>query len=312
MPSYPWRTAQLQGIFLIRLLSIAPQSNPPSFYTAANMGGAANTGFIDYTNPPIGSAGVQQQPCYNNSGVKTVATAWNTAQKSNTNAGYFTLANGGNQPLWYGFDTFDSITSPAILPAGGYNWLCWSGSAVGAAPDFISAPWLCQAGVTGGEVGRWQIRLDNAALNQVFQQQPGDPLPFDYGTWGLASCGNYWYCCMNAQVSPPSILVFSPDCSQYWWYVLVATDQQTLDALPSIVQAAPNGAAAVLELPAIGPKDSGNLLLNMTADFGSTFFLAENNARPLLLPPFPPILNMPCVPCVPLQINGNTWQGRNS
>lgn len=213
--------------------------------------------------------------------------------------------------LWQGYDAYINASGIgpafAVLPdvAGAKNWLLFSGVNLGS----TDRPLLISANLDGTENGRWLLKLDNPALDAVFAQPVAT-----HSIYSIMPCDVGWIAAISiVQANPPTLIAFNADCSRYWVYVLVGVDDNAIAALFNTGFGRNGFERLYLQSVLTDLGDGGELSLIGVGDTAQTrTSVLINQPRSVLLPPFPPVLTLPCVPCAPLSIDGNSWAGRLS
>lgn len=220
----------------------------------------------------------------------------------------FNGASFTTRAIWEGTDTTINDAG-ANIPEGIWpdlahlkNYLTISGFFSGNLPK----PLLIDAAQGGAENGRFYIGLDDPTWNAVFTNWAGVRglamlLPNNFG----------WFAPLNIDVvHPPTFILLNPDMTKYWIYVLQGADQAAINAIVNSNWGKGGTERIFMSAPSSGVP--GDILITGAGDTAESMALILSNASAgpsrLLTVPMPTPL--PCVPCAPLVIEGNGWQGR--
>lgn len=183
------------------------------------------------------------------------------------------------------------------------NFALWSGVYVGTG----TRPLLIDADLSGTENGRYNIHLSDPTWDLVLNQ------PVATNTLKqLLPCNVGWVAPWAIYaVTPPSFIVFNEDCTKYWIYIIQATDAAALAAIVTVGWGASFSERIWVNTPIANQGAGGEI--QILGAVGNPPLLMQNNGTPaggFLMPQFPPIVSTPCVPCAPLQMEGEKWKGR--
>lgn len=185
------------------------------------------------------------------------------------------------------------------------NWGLWSGVQLGS----NTRPILVDADLNGVEAGpRFNIHLSDPTWDALLNQPPATA-----SMRQILPCNVGWYAVLGANVvSPPAYIVFNEDMSQYWIYVIQAWDADvnaaifnsgwgvsSFESLWINSNLTTQGVGGEVQI--LGAVGNPSLLMQNLGEFHN-----------VALPPFPAVISMSCVPCAPMQMSGNGWQGRFS
>lgn len=214
-----------------------------------------------------------------------------------------------NELKWEGYDLIVSnyqINGIRPKDNGLGNWLVSTGWAQG---NLNTHPLLVDANLNGSENGRYWIELDDPTWNAVLSQTPANRNIYQF-----FPCNAGWFATIRlSAVTPPSMFLFNEDFTKFWVYSFLGATQAVVDAMNTFGWGNGGSELVYLDAPIISNAETDNLQF-YGAD-GNPFLLIGNQATPSLrrlAHAFPPVYQPTCVPCAPLQINGNTWQGRHA
>jgi hypothetical protein len=202
---------------------------------------------------------------------------------------------------WEGFDTpfgiNHSFTTRPFNDLSG-NWIMHSGS---------TRPILVSALLNGTENGRYNIHLDDPTWDAV--------LVSSGGVKTIRACDAGWFAAISiTHVTPATFFLFNEDCTQYWVYNLVGTDQNSIDSLTNTIWGKDGNERIFIAAPLVGNGSPGDLtIFGAGSDRAHQASVITNGApipSRILLPPFPAVYMPPCVPCAPMQLIGDQWVGR--
>lgn len=213
--------------------------------------------------------------------------------------------------LWGGFDastTLYHMTQVAMKPAddGTSNFILLSGFDL----QLHTAPLLIHAdSSTGTEPGdRYEIHIDAEPWESLLQQiSPAR-------SYQLIQSNNAgWYTPLKIdQVTTPTVLQFNEDMTKVWAYVMTGNSQPAIDTIFWAFFGVTANFRMFLDVAGDSAPGAVTMVLN-TADTSSPLhnnIIRSVAAASRLLPPYPPILRLPCVPCAPMQMDGDRWRGR--
>lgn len=186
------------------------------------------------------------------------------------------------------------------------NFGLWSGVYLGT----NTRPILVDANLDGTENGRFNISLSDPIWDSVLNQPVATA-----SMRQILPCNAGWFAALGADVvNPAAFIVWNEDMTKYWVYVMIFTDSGASDAVNTGFWGLTSSERIFVDAPPPDETTAAGALLILGA-VGNPSLLLQNSQifAPLpriLLPPYPAIYSAPCVPCAPLLISGDTWQGR--
>lgn len=209
----------------------------------------------------------------------------------------------GSEDKWEGYDATIAGYGSAIA-ARPYNnslgnRLLFSGPYIGSG----NRPLLIEAGLNGVESGRYYLHLSDPTWDAVLAQPVATRSV--YSIW---PCNAGWYGVFGINiVTTPTFIVFNEDCTKYWIYVIVANDDAALQAIFTVGWGTGGAERIFVGTPVTSDSGQGDFILSGAV--GNPPLLMSNTfSGRSLAPPFPPVIGLPCVPCAPLQYDGNGWR----
>jgi hypothetical protein len=286
----------------------------PTFPTSVSdqyfdVGFTVPSGWIDQTQyPPF--------PILNGLGQLRLTASVNAVRNDiDPSAGQIALLNPAFmstsiEAKWEGYDL--------IIGNGGYgasiatrpyadlsaNYLMFSGVYLGNG----TRPLLIQAQLNGQEAGRFYIKLNDPIWDAVLAQPVAT-----HSVSEILPCNFGWYGVFNINtVTPSAFILFNPDCTQYWIYILQAIDDAALNAVANTQWGQTGSERLFIDAP-LANTNASNALIIIGAgsdDTAASTLLGNAPTNRVLLPSFTPFIPLQCVPCVPQQLNGGSWMGK--
>jgi len=206
--------------------------------------------------------------------------------------------------LWQGYDaTINGYGGQiAVYPdtVAVKNRLMFSGPYIGSG----NRPLLITAALNGTEPNpRFFIKLDDPVWDAVLAQPVATRSVFS-----IWPCNAGWFACFGIDtVNPPTFILFNPDCTEYWIYTILANDTATLDAVFTIGWGTGGGERIHCDAP-IANQGVGNEI-TISGAAGNPQLLITNLGAlaQAIMPPYPPIIPMKCIPCAPVMMHGGRW-----